>query len=268
MGSWLGQPGLLAECGATKSNIIDPSRQENYEFLKEFFTEVVQLFPDEYIHLGGDEVSAYVECWTNNPKIMNWAENLGLNSTRGIEEYYIERLINIITEITGELNISRTILLWEEAVYNMQKKYPNVIAIPWYRYDSMTKTTKLGYPSINAACYYINYLMRPKADWREQGIAPQYGDFYHCHPKDYVYQGKEELNLGGIATMWGEYEDKNNLESDLWPRAATVAEKLWSPYEKTQDPIPAIPRLHRLRCRMNWRGYRASPTDGPDYCAF
>ncbi|CAD5227866.1 unnamed protein product [Bursaphelenchus okinawaensis] len=267
MGSWRGQPGLLAVC-SVKSNILDPSKEENYRFLKGFFKEVIQLFPDEYLHLGGDEVSSYAQCWEKNVNIQKWAKDNNLLTTKDIERYYLQRLLGIINDISTELNIKRTVLVWEEAVFMFKTKLPNVIAVPWYHYASMKTTTQLGYQSINAACYYINYVTRPGADWRQTGKGPEYGNFYNCHPADYVFPGTEALNLGGIAAMWGEYEDKNNLESDLWPRAATVAEKLWSPYNKTLDATKAIPRLHRFRCRLNWRGYRASPTDGPDYCSF
>lgn len=67
-----GQPGLLTECYDDFGNLlipdeygaINPVKEENYSFLQEFFNEIFNLFPDPFVHLGGDEVSYY--CWCVN----------------------------------------------------------------------------------------------------------------------------------------------------------------------------------------------------------
>lgn len=70
--SWLGQPGFVTPCYSYinetdtwepngKFGPVDPSNEENYEFLRSFFTEVTQTFPENFIHLGGDEVE--YNCW-------------------------------------------------------------------------------------------------------------------------------------------------------------------------------------------------------------
>lgn len=69
MSSWFGQPGLLAKCIDSKGiemppALIDPTEKSTYQFLKTFFMEVLQLFPEAFIHLGGDETSYWIkECW-------------------------------------------------------------------------------------------------------------------------------------------------------------------------------------------------------------
>ena len=65
--SWeLGHPGLLTECYAGgrpdgRKGPMDPTKESVYDFLKVFFKEIGTVFPDKYMHLGGDEVTT--SCW-------------------------------------------------------------------------------------------------------------------------------------------------------------------------------------------------------------
>lgn len=66
--SWApgGIPGLLTNCSDSESNKfgpIDPTREENYKFISTLFTEVSELFKDQYLHVGGDEVELSIDCW-------------------------------------------------------------------------------------------------------------------------------------------------------------------------------------------------------------
>lgn len=69
MGSWSGEQELLAECKDSQGKkvvqaLIDPTKESNYLFLKNFFDEVFQIFPENFIHLGGDEVKYWIQqCW-------------------------------------------------------------------------------------------------------------------------------------------------------------------------------------------------------------
>ena len=70
--------------------------------------------------------------------------------------------------------------------------------------------------------------------------------------------------LGGEAVMFGEHIDENNLESVVFPRAAAVGERLWSPLF-VNDTVDALSRLDPHRCRMVGRGFRVGPLQ-PGFC--
>lgn len=70
--------------------------------------------------------------------------------------------------------------------------------------------------------------------------------------------------LGGTACAWGEYIDAVNSINRVWPRAAAVAERLWSP-ARVADQGDAAERLAALRCRMLSRGI-AAQSIGPGFC--
>ncbi|KAH7697664.1 Beta-hexosaminidase A, partial [Aphelenchoides avenae] len=70
VGSWSAQPKFLADCfdenrtQVTPSNILDPTEDRNYDFLKELIEEALETFPEHFIHLGGDEVQFWTDqCW-------------------------------------------------------------------------------------------------------------------------------------------------------------------------------------------------------------
>ena len=65
--------------------------------------------------------------------------------------------------------------------------------------------------------------------------------------------------------MWDEHVNTINLTPRLWPRAAAVAERLWSP-RSVRDREEAARRLQEMECRMLRRGYSVAPVNGPAYC--
>ncbi len=75
-GSWIGPPELLTDCydengtNTNLPNLLDPTRASTFEFLEELFRELATVFPERFLHLGGDEVSDYItECWCIFPYI-------------------------------------------------------------------------------------------------------------------------------------------------------------------------------------------------------
>ena len=77
---------------------------------------------------------------------------------------------------------------------------------------------------------------------------------------------QKKLVIGGSACMWTEFVDGSEVIPRLWPRAAAVAERLWSSKD-TRDVPSATHRISRQQCLMQGRGLRVEPINGPAFCA-
>jgi hexosaminidase len=84
---------------------------------------------------------------------------------------------------------------------------------------------------------------------------------YNNEPTDGLSATSDpSLIMGGESCMWGETVDPSDLDATIWPRAAAVAERLWTPLNMI-DVEAAEDRLQTFRCLLNQRGVAAAPVD-------
>ncbi|XP_042331599.1 beta-hexosaminidase subunit alpha isoform X3 [Sceloporus undulatus] len=253
-----GIPGLLTPCYAGPKpsgsyGPINPILNTTYEFMTKFFAEVSTVFPDFYIHLGGDEVD--FTCWLvlplqkSNPDIEEFMQKMGFgqNYTR-LESYYIQRLLDIVS------SYGKGYVVWQEVFDNEVKVKPETIIHVWKENSGsypqeMARVTKAGYRALLSAPWYLNHISYGQ-DWMA---------IYKVEPL--AFKGSPEqkkLVIGGEACMWGEFVDVTNLTPRLWPRAGAVAERLWS-NQTVRNLQDAYVRLADFRCTLLRRGIQAEP---------
>ncbi|XP_034237553.1 beta-hexosaminidase subunit alpha-like, partial [Thrips palmi] len=250
-----GRPGLLAAChdssgrpDGTFAN-IDPTKPQNREFLKQLFGEVAAVFPDPVLHLGGDEVPEF--CWNSDPGVRAYMENRGISGDyRRLQSEYLRWLTLEVQRL------NRTPVVWQEAWENGDFAANEVIVHVWLgdAMDLINKITRRGFRALLSETWYLDHL---QTGWEAM---------YRIDPHNFAGT-PDQLRLveGGEACMWSEMVDATNVHSRVWPRAAAVAERLWSP-RTTRDTTAAARRLEELVCRLNRRGIPSSPANGPGYC--
>lgn len=114
--------------------------------------------------------------------------------------------------------------------------------------------TRRGFRALLSETWYLDHL---QTSWETM---------YRIDPQNFPGTAAQmQLVEGGEVCMWSEMVDATNVHSRVWPRAAAVAERLWSP-RTVRDVVSAGRRLEELVCRLNRRGVPASPANGPGYC--
>jgi hexosaminidase len=193
--------------------VMDPTRESTYKFLDTFIGEMAALFPDRFLHIGGDENNG-VE-WKANPRIQAFMREHNLQDTAALQNYFNQRLLKIL-EKHGKHMIG-----WDEVLIPDLPR--DVIVQSWRGFDSLAAGAKNGYSSILSAGYYLNH-MSPAEDHYKVDPLPQASG---------LTPEQEARILGGEACMWNEQTTPRNIDSRIWPRAAAIAERLWSPREVT-----------------------------------
>jgi len=231
---------------------IDPTKQSTYDFLTTFFQEIKNVFPDSYLHLGGDEVS--FDCWKSNPQVQAFMTQNKWTDYSQLESYYMGKLITLIN--AAPLVEQKKLLVWQEVFDNKVNLAKDVLVHVWKGSweQEMAAVTAAGYTSLLSSCWYLD------------GDLGQWSNFYKCDPQNFTGSGAQKaLVLGGETCMWAENVDATNAISRIWPRASAAAERLWSIKDVTDETSFAA-RGKILTCRMIKRGLGASPIFGPSFC--
>jgi hexosaminidase len=192
---------------------FDPTREGLYKFLEGFFTEMAQLFPDEYIHIGGDENEG--RQWNNNAQIQAFMKAKGIKDNHALQAYFNQRLSKILQKL------GKKMIGWDEILHPDLPK--DTVIQSWRGPASLAEAARKGYDGILSSGYYID-LMYPA--WQHYKVDPVASD---------TTLSENELAhiLGGEATMWGEWVSPETIDSRIWPRTAAIAERLWSPRNVT-----------------------------------
>jgi len=194
---------------------LDPTNEKTYKILEDLFGEMATLFPDKYVHIGGDENEG--KHWDESEHIQKFMKKHDLETNHDLQTFFNIRLEEILAK-HGKL-----VMGWEEI---MTDKMPTTALIhSWKGVNegvelggSLKTAAKRGYNTILSNGFYID-LMQPVSEHYLVDPLPQNNNL----------TAKEKARiLGGEATMWSELVTNLNIDSRLWPRTAAIAERFWS----------------------------------------
>ncbi len=238
------------------AHLFDPTKESTYRFLNGFIGEMANLFPDEYFHIGGDEVDP--KEWMDNPRIREFMRKHALADGKALQTYFERRVLKIVTRHHKHM------VGWDEI---LQPDLPKSIVVQsWRGQASLWQAARGGFQGILSAGYYLDLMYParyhysidpmqapPPAPDAGGGPSPlQPGELPPGTPANLTPE-QVKLILGGEAAMWEELASPENLDAKLWPRLAAIAERLWSP-ESITDVTSMYRRLYATNNWLEWLG--------------
>ena len=220
-----GELAKIPETGFTEC-IFCAGKDSTLNFLKDVLDEVCELFPSDYIHLGGDEAPKgnWDKCPDCNRRI---AEN-GLKDSHELQLWLSAQMASYLK------SKGRKAIFWEDVINNADYPLPDNVVIQWWNYRgnkdrNFRKALKSGYPVICSPNYYT-YLNFPETLWRGYGRDRTFSfeDAYLRNPADSALSEGNPLTLGMECALWTDYGlTEDMLDSRLFPRIYALAELMW-----------------------------------------
>ncbi|HKQ52683.1 MAG TPA: family 20 glycosylhydrolase, partial [Pyrinomonadaceae bacterium] len=169
------------------------------------------LFPDAYMHIGGDENEG--KQWDRNPQIQAFMKEKGIKNNHALQTYFNQRLLQILKKH------GKRMMGWDEI---FQPDLPKDVVIhSWRGQKALAEAARQGYDTVLSNGYYIDLIFPASQHYLNDPL-----------PADNTLTAAEAAHvLGGEATMWAEWVSPETIDSRIWPRTAAIAERLWSPRE-------------------------------------
>ena len=205
---------------------FNPVSEKTYVFLDEFFGEMAGLFPDDYIHIGGDENNGIQ--WDNNKAIQQYMKANDIKDNHELQSYFNSRILNILQ------GRNKKMMGWDEI---LQPELPKDILIhSWRGKDFLVEAARQGYTTILSNGYYLDLSQSAMFHYSNDPLALN---------KDLSEDVLSNI-WGGEAAMWSELVDHENVETRIWPRTAAIAERLWS-----AQTVKDIPNMYERLFEIN-----------------
>jgi hexosaminidase len=194
------------------------------------------LFPDDYFHIGGDEVNG--KQWEANPRIQAYMKVHGIKDNEALQGSFSRRVVPIVTKY------GKKVIGWDEVLSHDLPQ--GTVVQSWRGQKSLAEAAHQGFSGILSAHYYLDLIHSA-------------ADHYAADPienESAALTAEEKARiLGGESAMWVEYVTANSVDTRIWPRNAAIAERLWSPQD-VKDVASMYRRLAAVSRELDFLGMR------------
>ena len=208
---------------ALVDNTLCPANEKVYQFMDKVVGELAQLFPFEYMHMGGDECPK--NYWEKNPQIAALMKKEGLKNMEEVQSYFTKRLVKIV-ESKGKKFIG-----WDEILEGGLT--PNAAVMSWRGVKGGIEAAKAGHEVVMSPTTfaYIDYMQGDGVIENRVYASLRLNKSYQFEP---VPEGVDPKYIkGGQANLWTEQiYNMRYAQYMTWPRGFAISESLWSPKEK------------------------------------
>ncbi|NLZ94438.1 MAG: family 20 glycosylhydrolase, partial [Bacteroidales bacterium] len=251
-----GGPYEVATSWGVFDDVLCAGNEDTYTFLENILTEVMELFPSEYIHIGGDEVPKVR--WEECPKCQSKINELGLkDDDKHNKEHYLQSYLTARIEKFLNEN-GRRLIGWDEILEG--ELAPNATVMSWRGMAGGIEAAKMGHDVIMTpnSHAYLDYYQT--ADTEDEPLA--IGGFvpvertYSLEPAPTSLTEEQREHIIGVqANLWTEYISRSeHVEYMLLPRMAALSEVQWTqPKKKNYDNF--LTRLPQLTDLYEREGY-------------
>lgn len=237
--------------GGVYTDVLNVANPQAVQFAKDVIEELMEIFPSEYIHIGGDECP--VNAWQANAECQARYQELGLTNYRQLQSHFIKEMADFVK------SKGRKLAVWNEGITATGAdldimEETGALVYCWTGADAAaTKAQQLGMPSIYTPqpAYYINR-KQSSASSEPAGA----GDGTDDVRKTYNVVPPTATSYGVQGTFWCEYvNEPEYLEYLALPRLIAVAEAGWTP-ESRKDFADFQTRMSADTVLLNYGNYR------------
>ena len=212
---------------AYKDSDFCVGNEDVFTFLETVLTEVMEMFPSEYIHIGGDEAGK--EHWKTCPKCRQRMQDEDIADVDGLQSYMIRRIGNFIA------SKGRKMIGWDEILQGGLA--PGAVVMSWRGTEGGIEAMSQGHDVIMTPGRYCYLDHAQDAPFREPesigGYLPLDSVYVYEPVEARMPQDRIHHILGLQANLWSEYiPDDAHAEYMYWPRAFAIAETAWSVPER------------------------------------
>jgi hexosaminidase len=250
-----GGPYEVATTWGIFPDVLCPGKDTTFVFLENVLTEVMDLFPSEYIHIGGDECPK--DRWEKCPDCQRRIKELGLKDGKHKKEFYLQSYVTARIEKFLN-NHGRSIIGWDEILEG--ELAPNATVMSWRGMEGGLEAAKLNHDVImapNSYCYFDYYQTQDTQNepFAIGGYVPVEKVYsFEPVPSELTPEQQKHI-LGAQANLWTEYiATPEHVEYMVLPRMAALSEVQWmQPEKKNFDSF--LKRLPQLIALYDKLGY-------------